>query len=291
VARDDSATDGPKIDIMVVGSLLDEAVNALTDGQGWKAIFPFIKSEHRIAIKVNAMSGAKLIIHEEVLDAIVIKLMGLGVPAGNIIVFDGDSNSSQISWLRLPSIKKQGVKVFNTSVIGFDENTKATFPDGQAVSLSRIITDCTYLINIPTLKDHGQSGITFSLKSHVGSIDDPRRIHREMNYRGIIIPETIAAINNLRAIKEKTRLIVGDGLFGIYQGGPGGNPQFAYNGLIVGTDPVAVDHVARTIIDEERAKHGLQPLVVSHIGEATRLGVGASPNDVKLIPLHRKKMG
>lgn len=80
-------------------------------------------------------------------------------------------------------------------------------------------------------------------------------------------------------------------MLGIYQGGPFGNPQFAYNGLIVGTDPVAVDHQARIILDEERSKHRVEPLVATHIEESAQLGIGASPNDVKVIPLHRKKMG
>ncbi len=137
----------------------------------------------------------------------------------------------------------------------------------------------------------GGSGITFPLKSQVGSVDNPSKIHRGSASWGAIRGGSIAGINEIREIKEKTRLIVGDGLFGMYQGGPSGNPQFAYNGLIVGTDPVAVDHQARIILDEERAKHRLKPLVASHIEEASRLGVGAPPNEVKVIPLQRKKMG
>jgi uncharacterized protein (DUF362 family) len=295
VARDDAATDGPKINTRVVCPLLDEAINALTDGRGWQGIFPVIKPEDRVAIKINSYNPGTLITHEEVLDGIVGKLMDLGVKPGNIIIFDG--GPGRIASLEMSSIKGKGVRVSSTggyAVIaseGFDDGAKATFPEGDAVCLSRIISDSTYLINAPVLKDHGGSGITFSLKNHVGSVDNPSKIHRGSTFWGAIRAGSIADINNIREIKEKTRLIVGDGLFGMYQGGPTGNPQFAYNGLIVGTDPVAVDHQARIILDEERAKHGLKPLAVSHIEEAARLGVGASPNDVKVVPLHRKKMG
>ena len=295
VARDDSATDGPKINPQIIGPLLDEAVYALTDGRGWKGIFPAIKPREKVAIKISSMNPGTLITHEEVLEVIVSKLMDLGAKPGNIIIFDG--GPAKIASLEMASIKRKGVRIFSTgnyaviSSEGFDDSAKAKFPEGDTVCLSRIISDSTYLINVPVLKDHSGSGVTFSLKSHVGSVDNPGKIHRGSAFWGEIKPGSIAAINNFRAIKEKTRLIVGDGLFGIYQGGPSGNPQFVYNGLIVGTDPVAVDHQARIILDEERANHRLKPLVVTHIEEASQLGVGASPNDVKVIPLHRKKTG
>jgi uncharacterized protein (DUF362 family) len=293
VARDDSATDGHKINPQVIGPLLDEAVYALTDGRGWKGIFSAIKPRERVAIKINSMNPGigTLITHEEVLGVIIGKLMDLGAKPGNIIIFDGYSDSVSVTSLEMASIKDKGAKVLNTVNYTFDNNARATFAKGDEVCLSRIITDAAYLINVPVLKDHFNAGVTFSLKSHVGSVDRPWRIHQGSVFVNDIFAGSIAAINNIRGIKEKTCLIVGDGLFGIYQGGPGGKPQFVYNGLIVGTDPVAVDHQARIILDEERAKHRLKPLVASHIEEASRLEVGASPNDVKVIPLDRKKMG
>ena len=245
VARDDSATDGPKINTQVVSSLLEEAVNALTDGQGWRAIFPVIKPEDTVAIKINAMTYVKLITNEEVLDAIVIKLIDIGFNPGNIIVFDGDASVSKVTSLEMPSIRKKGVRILETGAggEGFDPKSQTPFLDGTEVRLSRIITESNHLINVPVLKTHsGGSGVTFALKNHVGSIDNPRLVHKGLAAFTGIKPGSIAAINNLQGIKEKTRLIVGDSLLGIYQGGPFGNPQFAYNGLIVGTDPVAVDH-------------------------------------------------
>jgi uncharacterized protein (DUF362 family) len=296
VARDDSATDGPRINTKVIGPLLDESVNALTDGRGWKGIFPAIKSGDKVAIKMNSYNPGTLITHEEVLHAIVNKLMLLGVKPKNIIIFD--FGAGKIGSLEMASIKSKGIRVLSTasySVIsseGFDDSAKATFPEGEEVSLTRIISDSTYLINVPVLKDHATGGVTFALKNHVGSVDNTAKIHKgSVAFSGAIKPGSIAAINNIPEIKKKTRLVVGDGLFGIYQGGPQGNPQFIYNGLIVGTDPVAVDHQARIILDEERAKHGLKSIVASHIEEASDLGIGASPNDVKVIPVHRKTMG
>jgi uncharacterized protein (DUF362 family) len=274
--------------------LLDEAVNALTEGQGWERIFPNIKAEDKVAIKINAMIAATFITHEEVLAAIVNKLISIGLKPENVVVFDGDAAVSKIYRLKMPSISTKGVRLLETGVEGgegFDQKSKTTLLEGTEVRLTRIITEANHLINVPVLKVHTQSGITFSLKNHVGSIDNPRVIHKNLMNIGPIKPGSIAAINNLKAIKEKTRLIVGDSLFGIYQGSHFGRPQFVFNGLIVGTDPVAVDHQARIILNEERGKHGVEPLQADHIEEAARLGVGASPNDVKVTFLHRKKMG
>lgn len=294
VARDDSATDGPNINNQVLGPLLDEAVNSLTEGRGWKGIFPVIKAKDKVAIKMNAITAATFITHEEVLAAIINKLIDIGFKAENIVVFDGDAAMSKIYRLKMPSISTKGVRLLETGVEGgegFEKKSKTNLLEGTKVCLPRIITEATHLINVPVLKVHPQSGITFSLKNHVGSIDNPRVIHKNLLNSGAIRPGSIAAINNLKAIKTKTRLIVGDSLFGIYQGTHLGKPQFVYNGLIVGTDPVAVDHQARIILNEERGKHGIEPLQVAHIEEAARLGVGASPNDVEVTSVHRKKMG
>jgi len=70
-----------------------------------------------------------------------------------------------------------------------------------------------------------------------------------------------------------------------------GQPEFAYNGLIVGTDPVATDHQARLIIENERKKRNL-PLVPSlQIDHAIKLGLGARIEEVKVLPVDRTKKG
>jgi hypothetical protein len=51
-----------------------------------------------------------------------------------------------------------------------------------------------------------------------------------------------------------------DGIRGIWQGGPfGNNADWAwdYNALLVGTDPVAIDHVEWDIIDAKRKEMGV----------------------------------
>jgi len=86
-------------------------------------------------------------------------------------------------------------------------------------------------------------------------------------------------------------LIVGDALFGLYRMGPFGEPEFVYNGLIVGTDPVAVDHQARLIIENEKRKNNV-PIVPSlHIDHAIKLGLGAPIEEIKVTPINRTAKG
>jgi uncharacterized protein (DUF362 family) len=167
------------------------------------------------------------------------------------------------------------------------------------------LTDAAHLINVPVLKSHWEAGVTFALKNHVGSggenikdrqkifhlpPEEGNRLHKNLG-RGRPKAEAIALINTAPDIKNKTRLIVGDALFGIYLRGPSGEPEFVYNGLIVGTDPVATDHQARLIIENERRNNKI-PIVPSlHIEQAIRLGLGAPIDEMKVIPVDRTKKG
>ena len=107
--------------------------------------------------------------------------------------------------------------------------------------------------------------------------------------RGAPIAERIALINTAPDIKNKTRLIVGDAMFGACTRGPIGDPEFVYNGLILGTDPVAIDHQARLILEEERKKRNLPIVPSAHIDHAVKLGLGAPVNEIQVTPIHRPK--
>jgi hypothetical protein len=61
--------------------------------------------------------------------------------------------------------------------------------------------------------------------------------------------------------------------------------------LIVGTDPVATDHQARLIIENERRKNNI-PIVPSlHIDQAIKLGLGAPIDEIQVTPVNRTKKG
>ena len=281
IHRDEQATEGASIREAVVHRMLREAIEALTDGGGWQALFPSYQAGETIAIKINAIER-RMTSHREVVDAIVEGLVGIGGRENDIIVWDRTAGELSKAGYVLNE-GSSGVRIMATNRLKdrYDRTQPVTLGNGT-VHLSRILTDATYLINVPILKDHGGAGITFSLKNHLGSIDYPRVLHDNG------LQKWIAPLYAAPEIRGKTRVIIGDALFGIYKGGPGGSPQFTYNGLIVGTDPVAVDAQARLIIDEERAKHDLRPVRASHLEDAAERGLGTDdPDRIEVITLPR----
>ena len=281
IHRDEQATEGASIHGAVVNRLLREAIEALTDGGGWQPLFPSYQAGETIAIKVNAINY-RMTSHREVVDAIVDGLVEMGVRENDVIVWDRTAGELSKAGYVLNE-GSSGVRIMGTSQLKERHDRTQPVPLGNGtVHLSRILTDAAHLINVPILKDHGGAGITFSLKNHMGSIDNPNVLHNNG------LQQCIAPLYAAPEIRSKTRLIVGDALFGIYKGGPGGSPQFAYNGLIVGTDPVAVDAQARIIIDEERAKHGLGPVRATHLRDAAERGLGTDdPDRIEVITLPR----
>ena len=68
-----------------------------------------------------------------------------------------------------------------------------------------------------------------------------------------------------------------------------------YDGLIVSQDPVAADHIAWQIIDEQRVTRGLRTLAETgrppnSLETAAKLGLGTNdPNNIELISIGEGK--
>jgi len=106
---------------------------------------------------------------------------------------------------------------------------------------------CTALIALPALKAHWLTGIGTVLKIYIQYSGNPSRYHESNNSK-------LGEIWNLPFVKGKTRLVLVDSLYPLCDKGPQPDPKYkwAYNGLIAGTDPVAVETVCLRIITEKR---------------------------------------
>lgn len=106
---------------------------------------------------------------------------------------------------------------------------------------------CTALIGLPALKAHWLTGIGTVMKLYIRYSGKPSNYHAENNAK-------LGEIWNLPCCKGKTRIVLVDALHSLCDKGPQVNPiyKWAYNGLIAGTDPVAVDTVCLRIIMEKR---------------------------------------
>jgi hypothetical protein len=114
---------------------------------------------------------------------------------------------------------------------------------GRSVDLEPI----TALISLPGLKAHWLTGIGTVLKNYILYSGAPRNYHKQDSAK-------LGEIWNLPQVKGKTRLILVDALHPVCDKGPQVDPRYrwAYNGLIAGTDPVAVDTVCLKIIQAKR---------------------------------------
>jgi uncharacterized protein (DUF362 family) len=245
-----------QINSKIVRTVVDETLIALTNTisiqDAWAQVFPDLQSTDVIGIKVNCINR-RLSSHPEVVYAIAQSLgESLGISPNNIIIWD--RTSRELKWAKYThNMGDKDVRCLGTSdKIGYDKSFAVDVGNGRQVHLSNILTRmCTYLINVPVLKDHNTAGVTLSLKNHYGSIDRPGSCHGER------CDPYIANLNNTPQIKNKTKLIVCDALFGIYKGGPQGSPQWINRQILASTDPVALDYIGMTLIDQQRSERNM----------------------------------
>lgn len=117
---------------------------------------------------------------------------------------------------------------------------------------------CTALICFPALKGHWLTGIGTVIKNYILFSGRPRDYHNENSSK-------LGEIWRLPAVKGKTKLTIVDALYPLCDKGPQPDPRYKwrYNGLIAGTDPVAVEAVCLQIISNKRSQIKGEPWPVS----------------------------
>jgi uncharacterized protein (DUF362 family) len=269
IASHSDAVTGVKINPDIAKKIVDAGIMQYTGqktiADAWRSIFPSLLPNDLVTIKVNCINPS-LSSHPQVIDAITSGLIAAGIKDNNIIIWDRTNSELLRSGFRY-NAGDTGIRCFGTDEKGWGYNKQVKLVN-QNVRLSKILTNTNHLINVPLLKDHGTAGITASMKNHYGSVDNPGNLH------GGQCSPYVAELNNIPEIRDKTRLIVLDGFLGIYAGGPMGSPQFVYNSIIMGQDPVAMDYQCWKILLSERQKHGMNLPLPIHIDTARKMGFG-----------------
>ncbi len=122
----------------------------------------------------------------------------------------------------------------------------------------RLPKKCNALIALPALKAHWLTGIGTVLKNYIMFSGSPSSYHKANSAK-------LGEIWNLPFIKGKTKLVLVDSLYPLCDKGPQPDPryQWAYNGLIAGTDPVAVEAVCLKLITQKRKTMRGEPWPIS----------------------------
>jgi uncharacterized protein (DUF362 family) len=266
-------------------AMVDRAVGTVADItdplDAWRKIVagdnPSRISRARVAVKVNTLSGKRMRTHPELAMVVAHRLLDAGVPEGNVLVWDRSSDEMKYAGYY---IEKSGpVKVYGTDEVGYSNQLTSHHSIGSF--LSKIVTEwATDIISIPVLKDHGIVGVTLGMKNFFGALHNPNKYHPNVG------DPYVADANDIPVIRDKLRLVLIDAFEAQYQGGPPYQRQWAWQecSVIASTDPVAVDRVGWSIIEDQRREHSLPTLredyrEPKYIYSAAKLGLGIADLD------------
>ncbi len=241
------AWDGDILNPKALRQMLDASITKLTGISdaitAWQALFA---PTERIAIKVNTLQYGRFWTHVPLVMAVAERLQAAGIPAGQIVIYDRSSNDLAGGGF---TINKEGpgVRCFGTD-LQYESGWKIADTN---VRLSSILLGCDALINMPILKTHSMdgAGMSFAMKNHYGTFDQPQNFHYEKLLQGL--PE----LNALPPIKERTRLIVGDALKIVQDNW---NAAFDSDFISMSFDPVAHDALGLQVLNNVQAANGIE---------------------------------
>jgi len=222
-----------------------------------------VRAEGRATAKVvlvrreNVLSDSGALdrtILEQMLDEAMVALTGSDSPTGawRTIVRPADIVGIKTNvwrYLRTPLELEDAMRV---RLMAAGENEQKIGVDDRGVLSNPLFTKATALINARPMRTHNWSGVGGCLKNYIMFSPSPPDYHPDSCV-------DLGAVWNLPAVKGKTRLNVLVML----------TPQFncvgphhfdrdsiwSYHGLLVGTDPVAIDAIGLSIIEAKRREY------------------------------------
>ena len=267
----------------------------------WNALIPYQAGES-VLIKFNFNNSGcttennKIEPLAETANAIIDDLTAIGIPGNRIWITDPSRDIPERfrNMITNPNIQYygryncEGAPNYHT-VTYVDPSSPAasiaTCPEGEKILPFQVFVDADHLINVPKLLSHG-SYVTLALKNHYGSVlyenFDRSTMHAYFNEGGntagcnLDSANILADINNNPHIRDKTRLIIGEGLFGNQYSNRGDARRWdifgngSPNMYFFSTDPISISSVMTDYIMAERGWQNHKQL---HAGAYLGLGV------------------
>jgi len=280
VRRASALDDQGRADAKAVREMLDEAMAKLDgdDGsiaKGWSSRFA---AEDKVGIKGTMMMNH---VHPEILVAIhdsLVEHAGLGTAA--VLAWDRNRGARSREQLGGPDTQWVADPLFTCG----------------ADSISKVCSEwATALVNVPTLKCHWLSGVAISLKNWCGAVANIAvndHAGTTWQFHGDSCAD-LGVFESMPVFGGKRRLVVVDAMEPYFEKGPQVDPEFfhPYGGLIVGTDPVAVDTVGMMLLQAIRDQKAGAPSPINpppkHVGIAeTKYNLGVSdPARIDIVKL------
>ena len=243
-----------------------DLTGASTDRDAWSRFF---SPDDVVGIKVNCSGAPDINSNPELVAAIIENLLRLDVPPDHIYIYDRFENQLRIVNYgpRVPAgVKIAGAETSRGSILGYDPHTYVEVDffgeEDTRSNLIRLVSEkFTKVINVPTMKEHRAAGVTGCLKNIAyGDFSNVARSHQREKTNTYSFIGTLASVEPLRS---RTVLNVMDGLRSLWQGGPFlQSPKFLFfpKQIVLGTDPVALDHLLINMIEKKRREEGAPSL-------------------------------
>lgn len=271
---------GDRLSPEALRHMLDASITELTGlndaREAWAALF---KPTEKIAIKVNAFQNSIIWTHAPLVAAVVASLQDAGLPAEQIFIYDHLAVFQEAGY----QVNKEGPGVRCLEEAGFSGKWKVAT---NMLALSDTLQSCDALINMPVLKSHMISGLTFAMKNHYGSVQFPSMLHYP-------IDQSIAELNALPPIKDRTRLVIGDILEANLQyrsGWPYWEADWKGDSILMSFDPVAHDALGMQILEQLQTENQaalssmLRDTATAYLKIAAELGLGThDPQNMEVV--------
>ena len=264
----DSALDvqSNRADPNVVKAMLSAGMRELTGASAAEEAWSeFISPGDIVGIKVNCSGAPEINSSPELVNAIIGSLLEVGIPPDRIYIYDRFWNQMRIVNFEAhvpKGVQTAAAETSRGSILGYDPYTYVDVDffgeEDTRSNLIRLVSEkFTKIINVPTMKEHRAAGVTGCLKNIAyGDFSNVARSHRAEKTNTYSFIGTLASVEPLRS---RTVLNVMDGLRSVWQGGPFlQSPKFMFfpKQIVVGTDPVALDHILINMIEKKRREEG-----------------------------------
>lgn len=272
--RDSNAIVRNRVSQPIARRLLEQAMKELTgETSARDAWAKFIEPKDVVGIKINPSGAPACCSSPEIIREIIATVRSIGVPTGNIVVYDRYSYEIDVgSYQALlpPEIRIVGIQdAFTGGGDGYETDVYCDanfFGEWETRSyMANIVAhEVTKIINVPTMKDHSASGVTGALKNLAyGTFNNVARTHRAPYS---FTNPLVGLMCTVEPLRSKAVLHIMDGMRQVWHGGPLTQVQEFIDQpgiLMVATDPVAMDTVELEAVEKKRREHGA-PSVWEH---------------------------
>ncbi len=261
-----------RIDYASIDRVLKEAVahavGTETAAEAWREL---LNPTDRVGIQFDVKGMAA---RDVMLEALIRQIMDAGVPLRNIVIYAGEEADLFRAGFSL-SGRAPGARVMASDSMGYRRG------------VSRVVLDtCSKIVNISRLRVDPDLGMYGALANCLESVPNVERVRARRD------PTHVAEAASGATLRRKTVLHIVDALRPGYAPTDDGRrfETWEFRGVLASTDPVALDAVARDILQEKRKEilgEDRYELEVPYIEAATeRLRLGnSSPDRIEVVSI------